>query len=112
MIDPTDVEANQLDQAERTKREQAAREVERSELKRILGSELGRSFVMRLIERAGLFRLSFPVNAPEATHLMAFSEGRRNEGLSILNDILESCPELWQVMLRERAARKAKEQTE
>jgi len=108
--DPTDLDTIEREQAEKAERERMEREIERAELKRLLGSELGRSFVMRRIERAGVFRLSINLSAPEATHLTAFAEGRRNEGLVLLNDILESCPELWTVMLRERAARLAKEQ--
>lgn len=112
MHDPTDLAAASELLAKQTRQERRRREVERTELRRLLSSELGRTFVMRLIERAGVFRLSFDVNAPDATHLHAFREGCRNEGLRLLTEIIESCPEYWPTMLKERAARKAAEDAE
>lgn len=111
-LDPTDLQAAQDRAAEQARRQRRLREVEKTELRRLLGSELGRTFVMRMIERAGVFRLSFDVDHTEKTHLAAFNEGRRNEGLRLFSEIIESCPELWTTMLRERAARLAKEQDE
>lgn len=107
MIDPTDTELMRATVADKAKTERLDREVERAELKRLLSSQLGRTFVMRQIERAGVFRLSLAMDATELTHLTAFNEGRRNEGLRLLSEIIESCPELWAVMLRERAERAA-----
>lgn len=103
--DPTDLQAQSDAQAKAARRERALREVERSELKRLLSSKDGRTFVMRVIERAGVFRSSFPIDRPEDTHLAAFNEGRRNEGLRLFTDIVDAAPELWTTMLRERAAR-------
>lgn len=112
MLDPTDLAAADDQRAKQTRLVRRRREIERAELRRLLSSELGRTFVMRLIERAGVFRGSFDMNAPEATHLHAFREGCRNEGLRLLTEIVESCPENWPTMLKERAARKAAEEME
>lgn len=112
MLDPTDTTAATEAIARQAKIERRRREVERSELRRLLSSELGRTFVMRMIERAGVFRLSFDVNAPDATHMHAFREGCRNEGLRLFTEIIESCPDFWPTMLKERAARKAAEDNE
>lgn len=57
---------------------------------------------MQQIERAGVFRLTFDAASDRAS---AFLEGARGVGLRLLNEILEACPELWETMLRERAAR-------
>lgn len=103
--DPTDLQAENEAREKAARRERALREVERSELRRLLSGKDGRTFVMRIIERAGVFRSSFPIDRPEDTHLAAFNEGRRNEGLRLFTDIVDSAPELWTTMLRERAAR-------
>lgn len=112
MLEPLDPAAAQELVAKQARVERRRREIERSELRRLLSSELGRTFVMRMVERAGVFRLTFDVNAPDATHLHAFREGCRNEGLRLFTEIIESCPEYWPTMLKERAARKAAEELE
>jgi hypothetical protein len=87
--DPAQAEANA-----RAKRE---REVEEADLKWLMNTKLGRRIVWRLLERAGVFRLSFSSDALA----MAFSEGRRNEGLHILARINELCPDLYATMTKE-----------
>ena len=106
MVDPTDIRAVEANAAESRRREQLARSIEQDRLKRLLSGELGRWFLMDLVERAGVFRISF-TSDPLTT---AYNEGRRNEGLRLMNEILETCPELWDTMMRERAARQKSEQ--
>jgi hypothetical protein len=53
--------------------------------------------VARLLERAGVWRLSFNTNALT----MAFHEGMRNEGLRLLAQIAAHCPDRYTEMLKE-----------
>ncbi len=95
--------------AERAQQERAERAQRQARLTKILGNADVRTFVMELIENAGVFRLSLAIDQADATHLTAFCEGRRNEGLRIMADIFEACPSYWQTMLRERADRIAQQ---
>lgn len=60
-------------------------------------SKRGRRIVWRLLEEAGVFRISFNPNAMQ----MAFNEGNRNYGNKLLASIHALCPELYPVMVRE-----------
>jgi hypothetical protein len=105
--DPTDIVEQEITKAEQAKRERHERAVEVSIVQRILSSEVGRTFVWGLLERAGVYQLSIDPSATELTHRTAFAEGRRSEGLHIYSLILEHCSELWPVMVRENAQRLA-----
>lgn len=67
-----------------TPRAKARAEDEENALRFVLGDEMGRAFVWRLLERAGVFRTSFAGEAPLA---MAFNEGARNAGLQLMGDV-------------------------
>jgi hypothetical protein len=73
------------------------RESEEADLQWLMSSKRGRRIVWRLLDRAGVFRLSFNTNAMS----MAFSEGNRNEGLRILGLIHTICPNLYPTMVKE-----------
>jgi len=62
-----------------------------------MSSKRGRRILWRLLDRAGVFRLSFNTNAMA----MAFAEGNRNEGLRYLALIHTLCPELYPTMVKE-----------
>lgn len=64
-----------------------------------MGKARGRRIVWRLLEQAGVFRLSFNPNAMT----MAFAEGNRNFGLGTLLKIHALCPELYPVMVTENS---------
>ena len=51
-----------------------------------------------LLEQAGVFDSSFSPNGLQ----MAFSEGNRNFGLKMLNQIHSCCSELYTTMLKEQ----------
>lgn len=102
MIDPLNLEGQQLARDEKLAAEKTAAAEERADLRRILSSELGRRFVMRLLDNARIYTVSFMPGASEATHLTAFNEGRRNEGLRLFALIQESCSDLWPAMIREK----------
>ena len=95
--DPTDPEAldeRHTERKERTKL-QALGEVE--DLKWLMGSKRGRRIVWRLLDQAGVFRLSFNTNAMQ----MAFAEGNKNYGLRTLAQIQALCPDLYPLMVKE-----------
>ncbi len=97
MNHPTDIE----EQAARRREEQQRLRVlvlqENEDLKWLMNAKRGRRVMHRLLERAGVFQLSFNTNAMT----MAFNEGRRNEGLALTNKLMAACPEQWALMLKE-----------
>jgi hypothetical protein len=95
--DPTDLKGQEADREDKATRERLRAEVEELDVKWLMGSKRGRRIVRRLLEQAGVFRLSFDTNAMR----MAFNEGNRNYGNRTLDQILKACPELFQVMLKE-----------
>lgn len=96
--DPTDIRSQERAQADADLRNALEKDTEDADFKRLMRSKWGRRIVWRQLDRAGVFRLSFNVDPMT----MAFNEGRRNEGLRILEQIHTLCPELYPVMMRER----------
>jgi hypothetical protein len=95
--DPTDLRSQERTKADNDLRNKLARETEESDLKWLMGSKRGRRIMWRLLDQAGVFRLSFNTNAMQ----MAFAEGNKNAGLRILAMIHTLCPELYPVMVKE-----------
>lgn len=96
-FDPTDLAGQERDKAEQKAKNRLVQEVEAEDLKWLMASKRGRRIVWRLLEEAGVFRISFNTNAMA----MAFAEGNRNYGNKLLNSIHLLCPELYPVMVRE-----------
>lgn len=96
--DPTDIQGQERAKSDNDLRHKLTRDTEEADLKWLMGSKRGRRIVWRLLDRAGVFRLSFNTNAMQ----MAFAEGNRNEGLRTLAQIHAQCPELYPVMVREQ----------
>jgi hypothetical protein len=94
-IDPFSLEDAHSAIADRARFES---ELEIGDLKWLMSNKRGRRFVFRLLERAGVWRLSFNTNALT----MAFSEGTRNEGLRLLAQITEHCLDRHAEMLKEQ----------
>ncbi len=86
--------------ADRALRDKIAQEAEEADIRRLMTSKWGRRFLWRLMDQAGVFRLSY-ANDPMA---MAFAEGNRNSGLRILNLIHTLCPEHYNAMLKEQTS--------
>lgn len=101
--DPIDIRGQEREQAARDLRARLTRETEESDLKWLMGNKRGRRIVWRLLERAGVFRLSFNANSMT----MAFNEGARNEGLRTLSLIHTLCPDQYLNMVRESNERNA-----
>lgn len=97
-FDPLDLRGQEKAQSDAKARDKLTRTDEESDFKWLMGSKRGRRIVWRLLDRAGVFRLSFNTNAMH----MAFAEGNRNEGLRILSQVHAHCPELYPVMMKEQ----------
>lgn len=101
-VDPTDLVGAAAVEREARRADRRRQAIESDRLRRLLSGELGRWFAMRVIERAGVFQSTFSLHSDRVS---AFKEGERNVGLELLNEITRTCPELWETMTREHAAR-------
>ncbi|HEX2919504.1 MAG TPA: hypothetical protein VHN81_13380 [Edaphobacter sp.] len=99
-FDPTDLRGQDRDKAEVEAKKRIAKDQEDKDLKWLMASPKGRRIMWRLLEEAGVFRISFSTNAMR----MAFAEGNGNYGNKLLNSIHELCPELYPVMVQEAAS--------
>lgn len=98
--DPTDIRGQERKQADTELRNRLANDTEESDFKWLMGSKRGRRIVWRLLDRAGVFRLSFNTNSMQ----MAFNEGNRNFGNRILAMINSVSPEAFTLMMKEAKA--------
>jgi hypothetical protein len=96
-FDPLDIRSQERAQAEAEERALMASQIEIDDIKWLMSNKRGRRFVARLLERAGVWRLSFSTNALT----MAFNEGTRNEGLRLLAQVTAHCPDRYTEMLKE-----------
>lgn len=96
--DPTDIRRQERAKADTDLRNKLAKDTEEADFKWLMSSKRGRRIVWRMLDRAGVFRLSFNTNSM----MMAFNEGNRNEGLRVLAQIHALCPELYPVMVKEQ----------
>lgn len=89
------------------------RDKELDDLKMVLEIPAGRRLIWRLLSVCGIFRISFVGKDSLST---ALNEGRRDIGLLLLKDLMESKPEAFTQMQREfisnKAAEKAAEKKE
>ena len=82
---------------EAAKKEKRGRDLEIDDMSFILSHKGGRRFMWRLLCECGVFKLS----ADNSGSWTYFNEGRRNVGLKLLNDINETSPESYFLMLKE-----------
>lgn len=95
--DPIDTNGQAIDKAEAEARKRIVQANEDDDFKWLMSNKRGRRIVWRLLEQAGVFRISFSQNSMQ----MAFNEGGRNYGNKILAQIHLLCPELYPAMLKE-----------
>ena len=95
--DPLDQKAQDKAREDRNARNKQAEKSEIEDVKWLMGNARGRRILWRMLDRAGVFRLSFNTNSMT----MAFAEGARNEGLRLLATIHTACPDLYPTMLKE-----------
>ena len=96
--DPLDLKGQDRQKEDRELRDRLERETEEVDIKWLMSSKRGRRVMWRLLDQAGVFKLSFNTNAMS----MAFAEGNRNYGLRNLSLIHSLCPELYPTMLKEQ----------
>lgn len=70
-------------------------------VKGVMGTPAGRAYMHDRLLSAHIFATSFNHNAL----MMAFAEGERSQGLQLLNDIMQSCPDQYVLMMREKNER-------
>lgn len=99
-FDPLDLQSQADATADADDRARLSAQIEIDDLKWLMSNKRGRRFVSRLLDRAGVFRLSFNTNALT----MAFSEGNRTEGLRLLAQLNTHCPDRYTEMLKEQQA--------
>lgn len=95
--DPFDLQSQERAIAQQGDKAKLVQQIEIDDLKWLMSNKRGRRFVFRLLERAGVWRLSFNTNALS----MAFNEGMRNEGLRLMAQITAHCAERYTEMLKE-----------
>jgi hypothetical protein len=95
--DPTDLRGQDETRAEQEARSRFDARVEVDDIKWLMGSPQGRRILWRLLDQAGVFRLSFNSNAMQ----MAFAEGNRNFGNRTLSLIHAHCAKQFATMLKE-----------
>lgn len=81
------------DESARVVREQT----ERSDIEWLMSQKQGRRIVWRQLDEAGVFRTTFS----ESPERMAFNEGFRNAGLSLLNKVMACSPDAYVQMMKE-----------
>ena len=104
-FDPTDIQAQERDAEVSADRNRKAADLEIDDLKWLMSNKRGRRFVFRVLERAGVWRLSFNTNALS----MAFNEGQRNAAIKLHAQVMHHAPEQFIRMLVEAQGAKATE---
>jgi len=96
--DPLDLRGQDRDKADFEAEKRVQQKNEEDDFKWLMQSKRGRRIIWRLLEQAGVFRISFNQNSMT----MAFNEGGRNYGLKILDLVHTLTPELYPTMLKEQ----------
>jgi len=97
MQDPFDIRGQERAAKDKEELEELALQIEIDDLKWLMSNKRGRRFIFRLLELAGVWRISFNTNALT----MAFNEGMRNGGLRLISQLTEHCQARYAEMLRE-----------
>lgn len=96
--DPTDLRGQEREKLEADARKRVVRDGEIADIRWLMSSKRGRRIMWRLLDLSGPFRLSFDANAMK----MAFAEGNRNLGNQLFNEVMNLCPEMYPVMVKEQ----------
>lgn len=94
---PFDLEENAATEEEKKLRAKLLAEQDIKDLQWVMGDKRGRRFMWRLLERSGVFRISYTGNSETY-----FREGMRNIGIMQLDDLKTYCEETYIAMERER----------
>jgi hypothetical protein len=90
-------ERNAANREEKAAQALSEQELELDELRWLMAAKQGRRFMWRLLERAGIYRVSFTGDALST----AFNEGTKNEGRYLLGLVTKHLPERYLEMLKE-----------
>lgn len=100
-VEPFDVNREIAEQDRADEAGKLKRLIEDTDFEWLMSRKQGRRIVWRLLDLAGVFRLSY---AGEATHATAFAEGSRQIGNVLLADIHRLCPQRYQDMVTEQTS--------
>jgi hypothetical protein len=95
--DPYDLDQSQLDADLRQAAVALSHEVEDEDLVWLMGGKKGRRIARRILALTGVFRSSFHPNAMT----MAKSEGNKEVGYWLLDQIQKLCPDAYHTMMQE-----------
>ncbi len=98
MTDTFDIEAQEKARQAEIEKVRYAMRIEKEDVIWLMSGKRGRRFVYSILERAGVFKLSFDENPLK----MSFNEGRRNEGLALMSKLMKYCPKSYTAMLEEQ----------
>lgn len=96
-IDPLDLRTQEEMSKDETKKQEFESRQEKDDIKWLMSHAKGRRVIWRLLETAGVYRLSF--TGDHAT--TSFKEGARNLGLGLLAKLHLFCPESYSTMVKE-----------
>jgi hypothetical protein len=97
-FDPLNTDQQDADREAQAQRQELARQQEIADFLWMMADPRGRRIVWRQLGAAGVFQSSFDPTAMT----MAFNEGRRSEGLRLLAQVMERCPDLYATMMKEQ----------
>jgi hypothetical protein len=83
---------------ENQKQRDLEKERDQADFREVMSTEAGRRVIHRLLERAGLYRLSYDSGKTNET---MFNEGGRNQGLMLLADVTMFTPGSYALMIKE-----------
>lgn len=83
------------------KQEQIRRLQYTEDFRELLGSRLGRRFVYSILSRTGVFWSTYNPKAQDVAIDMAISEGRKQIGYELMNEITAICPANYHLMVQE-----------
>lgn len=73
------------------------RQLQLDEMKQVMSTSVGRKVLYRTLSEAGVFRLSYA----GSTNDTMFNEGRRNQGLYLIQEIQSASMHLYFEMMKE-----------
>ena len=100
----TQFNAGERKDIRRREKEAKLADLNRGEVLRNLMSTVpGREWVWNRLASANVFVVSAPIDALQ----MAFREGERNQGILLLNDVMQWCPDEFILAMREANERRS-----
>lgn len=105
-VDPLDLRTQEEMTKDEKEKQKFESRKEKDDLKWLMFHAAGRRIMWRLLETAGVYRLSF--TGDNAT--TSFREGARNMGLGLLAKLHAFCPEFYSKMIKENNTKNKEEE--